>query len=146
MKINTALSELQTLLYGYNYEVFLQSYQLPLIPGATVKDYIIQAFPNAEVGRIWQISEQDVFMEVEQSLTYSGDDSSGPNPMALKSPRFSELLGITVLHLEKIVKNATAISGFWLKDGHPAYPVFWDFAFVVIGTQNVELFIGSRSD
>jgi len=44
------------------------------------------------------------------------------------------------------ISDATTIKRFWLKQGHPAYPVFWDFAFVVIGTQQVELFIGSSSD
>jgi hypothetical protein len=40
----------------------------------------------------------------------------------------------------------TLIERFWRKEGHPAYPVFWDFAFVIAGPTEAEVFIGSSSD
>lgn len=146
MEINSTLSELETLLYGYNYAVFLRNYQLPFISGKTVQNYIVQALPNIEIGGTQPISGQEVLVKIEQSLTYLGDKSSGPNLTALGSPRFLELLGIIMVHVQTKVADATTILSFWIKEGHPAYPVFWDFAFIFIGTQYVELFIGSSSD
>jgi hypothetical protein len=100
--------------------------------GITAKGYIAQALPNAEVGGIESISRQEVLIEVEQSLKYSGDESSGPKLMALNSRRFEELLGAVLLCLEKILVDATIVMSFWLKDGHPDYPVFWNFAFIFV--------------
>jgi hypothetical protein len=146
MAIEATLRELESLLYGYNYAVFLQCYQLPFISEATVEDYIVQVLPNAEVGGMQPISAQDVLLQVEQALRYTGDAGSGPKPTALNSPKFEELLGEVLSHLKQVVAGTINITSFWLKRGHPAYPVFWDFAFVFVGTQHVELFIGSSSD
>jgi hypothetical protein len=35
---------------------------------------------------------------------------------------------------------------FWLEEGHPFYPVQWDFAYVLAGHNGAEVFIGSSSD
>ena len=42
--------------------------------------------------------------------------------------------------------GAALLAQFWLRDGHPAYPVFWDFAFVIAGSAGGQVFIGSSSD
>jgi hypothetical protein len=42
--------------------------------------------------------------------------------------------------------QATLVVNFWLKAGHPAYPVFWGFAFVIAGPRGAEVFVGSSSD
>jgi hypothetical protein len=49
-------------------------------------------------------------------------------------------------HLEQFAAPSTAIWSFWLKDGHPHYPVQWDFAYVLAGPGGAEVFIGSSSD
>jgi hypothetical protein len=146
MPIEAVLRELASLLYGYNYAVFVQSYLLPTKPEATIEDYITQVLPHAEVGGMQLVSEQDVLILVEQALRYAGNEGSGPKPAALNSPKFEELLGDVLAHLKHVGAEATTITSFWLKSGHPAYPVFWDFAFVFVGKQAVELFIGSSSD
>ena len=51
-----------------------------------------------------------------------------------------------LLFIEQSVVGATVIERFWLKEGHPAYPVFWDFAFVIAGPHETKVFIGSSSD
>ena len=146
MAIQATLNELQKLLYGLNYEVFLHIYQLPFVSGIAAQDYIKQALPNSEIGGTQPTSSQELLAEVEQLLRYAGDSGSGPKPKSLSSHKFEELLTVILSHLEQVTSGSTEAICFWLKSGHPAYPVFWDFAFVVVGTQNVEIFIGSSSD
>lgn len=146
MGIEATLSELQSLLYGWNYAVFLHSYRLPLVQGAVAQDYVVQALPNSEIGGIHPISVRELLDEVDQSLRYAGDTGSGPKPAAINSSKFEELLAAVLSHLEEAASGATEIICFWLKSGHPDYPVFWDFAFVIVGTRGAEVFIGSSSD
>ena len=146
MAIQATLNELQKLLYGLNYEVFLHIYQLPFVSGIAAQDYIKQALPNSEIGGTQPTSSQELLTEVEQSLRYTGHIGSGPKPRLLNSPKFEELLTVVLSHLERVTSGSTEAICFWLKSGHPADPVFWDFAFVVVKTQNVEIFIGSSSD
>jgi hypothetical protein len=146
MEIEAALSELQSLLYGWNYAVFLHRYRLPFISSAAAQDYVVQALPNSKLGGIQPISRQELLDEVEQSLRYAGDAGSGPKPAAVNSSKFEQLLISVLSYLEQATSGAIEILCFWLKSGHPDYPVFWDFAFVIIGAQGVEVFIGSSSD
>jgi hypothetical protein len=146
MTFEDTLHQLESVLYGYNYAVFLHRYQLPFSSTTTIEDYIAQVLPHAEVGGMQTVSSEAVLIEIEQALRYAGDAGSGPKATVLDSPQFEELLGAVLSHLKHVLSDATIITNFWLKQGHPAYPVFWDFAFVIVGTQQVEIFIGSSSD
>jgi hypothetical protein len=146
MTLTAALQELQTLLYGVNYTVFLHHYQLPVTPKATVKDYILQALPAAKIGGIQPITAPEAVRQVEDALRYAGDTGAGPYPAALAAPRYEALLQVLLGHVEQACSNITTLVSFWLRDGHPAYPVFWDFALLWVQPQQVELLIGASSD
>lgn len=146
MTIDATLRELETILYGRNYAVFLHIYHLPVVPGGTTTHYITQALPEADIGGTLPVSAQELLAEVEESVRYPGDAGAGPLPTALASPRFADLLRTMLVYLTHAVAGATTITSFWLKHGHPAYPVFWDFAFVIEGVHHVEIVVGSSSD
>ena len=146
MAVEATLKKLQSLLYGYNYAVSLRSFHVPFDSAATVENYIHQVLPNSEIGGTQLVSGQEVLENVEQSLRYAGDAGSGPKPAVLNSTKFEELLAKVLSHLKQAVSGATSIFYFWLRKGHPDYPVYWDFAFVMIGLEYVEIFIGSSSD
>jgi hypothetical protein len=55
-------------------------------------------------------------------------------------------VGVVLAHLDHALAAALLVQSFWLKKGHPDYPVFWDFAFVIAGSSAAEVFIGSSSD
>lgn len=135
------------MLYGYNYQVFLRRYKMPYMPGANTQHYIAAALgPTAVVGGSCSVTRQEVLAEVEKSLQHTGDNAYGPRPSVLSSKKFKDMLKSVLTHIERAASSATLIEQFWLKEGHPAYPVFWDFAFVVAGPSGVEVFIGSSSD
>lgn len=51
-----------------------------------------------------------------------------------------------MFEMDKLVDGADTIMSFWLKEGHPFYPVFWDFAFLIEKNNDAIVFIGSSSD
>lgn len=141
------LAELQTLLYGYNYQVFLRAYHVPFASGKPAEWYVAQALgPAAEVGGVIPASGAQIAQEIEESLRYAGDEGSGPKPKALASSRFEELLEALHGELARAIKGAELLAKVWLREGHPDYPVFWDFAFVIAGPAGGLVFIGSSSD
>jgi hypothetical protein len=141
------LAELEPLLYGYNYQVFLHIYRIPFAPDASAEWYVTQALgPAAIVGGVVPSSGPEIVAEVEQSLRYTGDAGSGPKPEALLSDRFTALVPAVLVELERAIAEAGLLAQFWLRECHPAYPVFWDFAFVIAGPSGGLVFVGSSSD
>lgn len=146
-KVEGMLVELERLLYGYNYAVFLRAYRIPFSTGTPAEEYIAQALgPAVVIGRAGPVSGPEVIAEVEQSLRYTGNGGCGPKPSALRSRRFKALVIGLSAELERAMTGAELVAQFWLREGHPAYPVFWDFAFVVAGPVGGMVFIGSSSD
>jgi hypothetical protein len=48
--------------------------------------------------------------------------------------------------LGRAIAGAELLARFWLREGYPADPVFWDFAFVLAGPGCGLVFLGSSSD
>ena len=145
--LEALLAELEPLLYGYNYEVFLRVYRVPFAPGEPAAWYVSQALgPSAVVTGSVPVTGPETIAEVERSLRYAGDEGSSPKPSALRSRRFKALVLAVLSELERAVAGASLLAAFGLREGHPAYPVFWDFAYVIAGPAGGMVFIGSSSD
>jgi hypothetical protein len=144
--VEALLAELEPLLYGYNYQVFLRVYRVPFVAGQTAEWYISQALGPAIIRAVVPATGPEIVAEVEQSLRYAGDSGSGPKPSALRSRRFKALVPAVLAELGREIAEAVLLAQFSLRDGHPAYPVFWDFAFVIAGPAGGMVFIGSSSD
>ena len=146
MNVELALNELQSLLPGLNYVVFFDLHRLE-IPGGTPEQYVAAALgPKAVVGGIAEVAVADMLADVERCLRWEGDNGSHPDKIAIHSPRLDELVACVLEHLENVVAGSATVWSFWLKDGHPHYPVQWDFAYVVTSGDHAEVFIGSSSD
>jgi len=87
-----------------------------------------------------------MLMEVRACLTYEGDHGVGPDPTTMQSERFAELLERTLEEVAGLAKAATRVEAFRIGDGHPADPVFWDFAFLFTLATEAVVLIGSSSD
>ena len=147
MKVEAALSELESLLPGLNYVVSFDLHRVPAIPGGTPEQYVTAALgPKVVVGGTAEVPAADMLAEVERCIRWAGDRGSHPDEAAIHSPRLDELMACVRAHLERVAASSTAIWSFWLKDGHPHYPVQWDFAYVLAGPSGAEVFIGSSSD
>ena len=57
-----------------------------------------------------------------------------------------ELLNRVVANAKATSSKANRIEKFRLDEGHPAYPVFWDFAFLFTSSDEATVLVGSSSD
>jgi hypothetical protein len=147
ISIDKALSDLECLLYGWNYQVSLKIFRTPFVAGATPEEYVKAALGNGTtVGGLQIVTPSELAQEVETSLRYSGDQGHGPKPDALKSSQFDDLVRLVLGYLADECQRCSAVVSFWLKEGHPFYPVFWDFAYLIVTSGNAEVFVGSSSD
>jgi len=132
---------------GWNYSVFLESYTVPSQPGTPSEQLIRKALGGSAVlESIETVTPEQVTEEVRSSLVYAGDSGAGPDPESLRSEQFSQLLSSLLADTEATSRRASKTERFRLKEGHPAYPVFWDFAFLFTGSSEAIVFVGSSSD
>lgn len=132
---------------GLNYSVFLKSYCLPINNQCDSFGYIRQALGSSVVAEnIAVVSGEEVIEEVERSISYPGIEGSGPASKILESSEFNALRVELISELRALILNAKSVQQFRLIEGHPAYPVFWDFAFLFVLSDKVVILIGSSSD
>jgi hypothetical protein len=147
MLMEPILTELEELLEGTNYTVFLRVYRVPYAPHAQPDWYVTQALgPEAVLSGAPPVSRDEILTEVEKSLRYAGYQGSGPKQSVLRSSRFNELVLGVLSELKLLIAGANVLAEFGLYEGHPAYPVFWDFGYVIAGEAGGLVFIGSSSD
>jgi hypothetical protein len=116
--VEALLADLEPLLYGINYVVFLRVYRTPFVADAPVEWYVGQALgPSAVIGGMSAVSGSEVVAEVQQSLRYVGDTGSGPKASALRSRRFKTLVPAVLSELERAISEASLVAQFWLRDG-----------------------------
>ncbi len=130
-----------------NYTVFLQLYAVPFTESTDSEALIHEALgANAAVGGKEEVQAEAVCLEVEQSLCCAGDDGARPTDAALRSEMFKKLIAELRGDLSQLAADSGKIERFWLQDGHLAYPVFWDFAFLFQSDEKATIVIGSSSD
>jgi hypothetical protein len=88
----------------------------------------------------------EVHEELSYALAYQGDDGAHPCPTYLKSDQYGHDVRQALMEIDALINGADRIISFWLKAGHPFYPVFWDFAFSIEKQGQVFVLIGSSSD
>lgn len=133
---------------AWNYAVFLRSYEVPLMaPADSAAALIEKALGSAAtVSGIEDIQSEAVWPPVQNALLYAGDHAAGPSDAAIKSGKLAALIGALKDQIDELVNAATKIECFWLKDGHPDYPVYWDFALLFRQDGSATIFMGSSSD
>ena len=146
MAINVDLEKLEDMLEGGNYTVFLHVYKVQHDVDAAPASIILSVFPDAIVGNTSTCDVGTALRKFEHDVQYRGDYSHGPDPDVIDSVEFKSAFATVRSHFQSTCLSAVSIHDFWLQNGHPAYPVFWDFAFLIQqGSQSV-IWIGSSSD
>lgn len=139
-----ALQRIEDLLYGFNYAVWLEFYG-PSDPALSLHDAArLLISRDAEIGGVSSATPDQVRDEILDNLLYPGDDGAGPRALEQKRAAIEALLEQALTAID--LPLATQASRFWLSKGHPACPVFWDFAFDVHANGKRWLIMGSSSD
>lgn len=147
-RLNQAFAALEDLLEGRNYTVFLWHYHDPAaLPADSLVDILhrILPGPGIVIGGSQETTAEDLLAEVTDAIGHGGDSDYGPLPERIQSERFHQLLA-GVGEECRLLGSDARIELFWLKEGHPAYPVFWDFAFALRHEEGCDILIGSASD
>lgn len=132
---------------GINYWVSLRVYSG--IPESTDE---INSIVNRLIGHeavlndVRDVGTTEVVETLLQSLAYVGDKGAGPGPDVLRSADFSRLLGNIRDSVVQLSQRVYGIKSFEFAEGHPDYPVFWDFAYLFLGDDQHVLLVGSSSD
>jgi len=132
---------------GRNYSPSFMIVECKGMVGQSLQDVLDLAIDGAVVvGGSQSASKADVLRVVRTSLDFQGDDGAHPCRDYLASVEFKRDAELVMIQVGKLVDGADTIVSFWLKEGHPFYPVFWDFAFLIERSKDAVIFIGSSSD
>lgn len=101
---------------------------------------------DAVIGRTLPCDAAAVVASMGAAIHYAGGAGSHPNPAYLQSQSHAEEAKKVLEHVEAWASSAELLSSIWLKDGHPFYPVFWDFAFLAVHGPDAVVLIGASSD
>jgi hypothetical protein len=145
----TLLTRMENLLNedGTNYTAFLRSYSTDVVTNQSIQEIVrCMIGDEAVIDNVQEVDFSEVELELRESIGYLGDESAGPGVAALETPEFLTLLEVICEDAKAQSLRSTSLCTFRFKNGHPAYPVFWDFAFLFVGASKCELLVGSSSD
>jgi RNA binding exosome subunit len=132
---------------GWNYSVFLKAYSGATESASNISDIVNALIGNGiAVDEVRDVDATEVTEEVSRSLGYVGNESAGPSAKILASAEFSNLVKSILESIAQLSKSSTGIKALTFVEGHPAYPVFWDFAFLFLSENDCLLLVGSSSD
>ncbi|UXZ95475.1 hypothetical protein K3169_24610 [Pseudomonas phytophila] len=135
---------LEHLLEGFNYSVWVNTYG-PFDLSRTLQEQLSHCTGNEVIiGGQSCVTASQARREITENLLHLGDGGYGPVDLTAKRSEIMILLEalLTYVHLDQ----ASAITSFCLTEGHPAYPVFWDFSFDIQGYGKRWILMGSSSD
>jgi hypothetical protein len=140
-------SDIEQLLFGTNYTVFLADYSGETINQMSLNDNASRLIGDpVKVGGSSPVTMAEINEEIRRCISYKGDDSHGPVDMNAKKGIVDKWIDEYLSWINRICDGSTMITQFWLKSGHPAYPVFWDYAYFIEQNNASYILIGSSSD
>ena len=130
-----------------NYSIFLAAYDVMPERTEDPEDMIRRTCgEQAVVAGLESVGGAAVWAEIEEALTYRGDPGSGASAAVLEAGEFAALLEELKGEVGRMAGDAAKVMRFRLEEGHPAYPVFWDFAFLFQREHGGTILIGASSD
>ena len=148
-KVNSSLSSLSNKLFSKskNYQISFSFIKVADGAGSSLDKILTQALDTTiEVGGSMSISTKLFYEEISDKISHQGDHGAHPNLPYIKSGDFTEDLSSLLSILSEITESADLLLSFWLMEGHPFYPVFWDFGYLIESEGDSYIFIGSCSD
>ncbi len=148
--LNSAFEIIERLLYGINFEVFLQHY---FVGSSESVNNLHNALKfalkkeNIDLLENKSIEAEEISLNIEECLLYEGMEHSRPLLENISSMEFKENYNLIRTQIINLCNNATRLESFVLGDlSHPVYPVYWDFAYAIYTKDGIHIIIGSSSD
>lgn len=132
---------------GINYTTFLRGYAVDRCPGNSLEDLVKEALGQAVfIDHVQDVSASDIESELRECLGYAGDPGACPEEGIIGSNEFCALLDNICEDMKIQSEQSSSLKSFRFKEGHPAYPVFWDFAFAFLRESGGKILVCSSSD
>jgi len=138
------IKRIEHLLYGINYQVWLNVYgplNSELDLGEAVKAGVSK---NAELSGITPSSPHAARTNIMDMILYEGDADHGPQNLEEKCEEIAFLM--SKIFADICLDEASLVTEFVFREGHPADPVFWGFAYDVHSNGKRWVVAGSSSD
>ena len=148
-ELNITLDRLSRNLFrgSLNYNASFLVVRCKDMAGEPLEKVLADAIGNAvTVGGSESATESDVVEAMRSALAYLGDNGSHPSREYMASATYVQDTELAASQLKTLLNGASLIISFWLKEGHPFYPVYWDFAFAAEQNNDTIVIIGSSSD
>ncbi|MCA9028635.1 MAG: hypothetical protein KDA86_25740 [Planctomycetaceae bacterium] len=148
-KINQSFEQISRRLFArsLNYCADFKLFLCDQMAGESLDAVVHSALgPQARVGGSTFTTKQEVLESLTSALHYDGDYGAHPNLDYVQSANGQHDFDSVVSDVIKLVDQGDLLISFWLKNGHPFYPVYWDFAFLIETSEDSILFIASSSD
>ncbi|WP_036253335.1 hypothetical protein [Methylobacter sp. BBA5.1] len=138
------IKRIEHLLYGLNYEVWLNLYG-PFDPELGLEKALKSGVSkDAQLSDVSPSSPQDARTEIMDMILYEGDIGHGPEKLDEKREEIMFLMNKVFARIN--IDEADLVAEFGFRKGRPAYPVFWYFAYDIHSNGKRWVFIGSSSD
>ena len=145
--LNKALTKVTDKLnsYSLNYVADVMIYPISESAGDSIEEIVKSVFDSPLLGGTSESNTSELHEDLLSGLSYAGDSGAHANKKYVGSSEHKLDLENVMTKLRPVLVNCSSVTSFWLKEGHPFYPVFWDFAFL-IESDNKFIIIGSSSD
>lgn len=138
------IKKIERLLYGLNYEVWLNLYG-PFDPDPDLEEALKSGVSkDAQLSNVEPSSPHEARADIMDKILYEGDIGYGPKQLNEKREEIMSLINRIFTRIN--IDEADLVAEFGFRKGHPAYPVFWDFAYDIHSNGKRWIFIGSSSD
>lgn len=132
---------------GMNYTTFLHTYAIDALRGVGLEDLVKEAIGKSVViANVRDVLVSDIELDLRECLGYVGDAGAGPEEAITSSREFRDLLEKICKDMKMQSEQSNSLKSFRFKEGHPAYPVFWDFAYAFLGDDGGQILVCSSSD
>jgi hypothetical protein len=89
---------------------------------------------------------EHMLLGIRNCIDWKGDEAVYPNRKYHATADYSEDVEAVFLKLGNLFEDASGIKSFEIAEGHPFYPVFWEFAYLIKVPEKAYALVGSCSD
>ena len=137
-------AKIERLLYGWNYAVSLELYG-PADVESSLQGVLRELVSSSTIiSDIAPSTPERAREKIMDMVLYEGRIGHGPENLEHKRPEIVALLDDVLSEIG--LSNADMICELEFTEGHPAYPVFWDFSYDIHANGQRWILVGSSSD
>ena len=102
--------------------------------------------PSTESDFFQECELKELVLGITECIDWKGDEAVFPNRKYHATAGYAQDMAVALSKLRNLFQTASGICSFVIEKGHPFYPVFWEFAYLVRVPKKNYVLVGSCSD